>query len=127
LQKNELHSRQSIFLEMFTLIQHILSDQEGECTRRVTRTVEEISCGLGYLKITLRHSLGRARRVTFRAEVTDGGTLCCWNNSHVEAYWQNTKRDKKQEEEAEEGMKKSMKRKLIRSERKKGWRIRRII
>jgi len=37
---NKLHSRQSIFLEMFTLLQHILLDREGDCTRRDKESYE---------------------------------------------------------------------------------------
>jgi hypothetical protein len=93
--EKKLYSRQSIFFEMFTLIQHILLDQEGDCTRRVLRAVEEICCGLGYLKFTLHHSLGIARTVTFRSEVIDGDTPSCWNISHIEEQWQTKKRERK--------------------------------
>jgi len=65
------------------------------------REVEEICCGLGYLKFTLYHSLGTARTVTLRSEVRDGDTPSCWNISHIEGHWQ------------------AKKRKLIRSERKR--------
>ena len=42
---------------MFTLIQHILLDQEGGCTRKVMTAVEKICCGLSYLYVKLRQSL----------------------------------------------------------------------
>jgi len=57
------------------------------------RAVEETCCGLGYLKFTLHHSLGTARRVTFRSEVIDGDTPSCWDVSHNEEQWQAKKRE----------------------------------
>jgi len=59
------------------------------------RAVENICCGLGYLKFTLHHSLRTARTVTFRSEIIDGDTPSCWNISHIEEKWQTKKREKK--------------------------------
>jgi len=57
------------------------------------RAVEEVCCGLGYLKFILHRSLGTARTVTFRSEVIDGDTPSCWDISHIDKQWQAKKRE----------------------------------
>jgi len=59
------------------------------------RAVEEICCGLGYLKFTLHLSLGTARTVTLRSEVINGDKPSCWDISHIEEQWQAKKQGRK--------------------------------